>query len=76
MRANVHRFARSRERAAGGGRGGALVRKPFIVVSGEAAAAAASAIAIPDARQTAKVNAQLLSPGPAALPFAVPVRRD
>ncbi|MCP4471154.1 MAG: phage tail protein, partial [Gammaproteobacteria bacterium] len=58
----------------GESRWGALVRKPFIVFSGETATTAASAIAIPDARKTDKVNAQLVSPGSEDLPFVVAAR--
>lgn len=59
----------------GDGRWGALVRKPLIVFTGNLATTAASAIVIPDARKTDKINVQLVAPGSNDLPFAVAARQ-
>ena len=58
----------------GESRWGALVRKPFVVFSGETAAAVATAITVPDARPNDRVNSQLVSPGSDDLPFVVAAR--
>jgi phage tail sheath gpL-like len=60
--------------AFGDGRWGSLVHKPLVVFTGDTATTVASAIAIPDARKTDRVNGQLVSPGTEDLPFIVAAR--
>jgi phage tail sheath gpL-like len=60
---------------AGEGRWGALVRKPFMAFSGSTVTSVATAIAIPDARKTDRVNVQLVAPGSKDLPFVVAARQ-
>jgi len=59
----------------GDGRWGPLVRKPLLVFTGNTATTVAAAIAVPDARKTDKVNAQLVAPGSNDLPFVVAARQ-
>lgn len=59
----------------GEGRWGALVRKPLVAFLGNTDTAVADAIALPDARKTDRVNAQLVSPGSNDLPLAVAARQ-
>ena len=59
----------------GEGRWGALVRKPLIVFTGEFSTTVSAAIAVPDARKTDRVNAQLVAPGSKDLPFVVASRQ-
>lgn len=59
----------------GEGRWGALVRKPFVSFFGNTDTAVATAIAVPDARKTDRVNAQLVSPGSNDLPLVVAARQ-
>lgn len=59
----------------GDGRWGALIRKPCVVFTGNTATTVAAAIAVPDARKTDRVNAQLVAPGSNDLPFAVAARQ-
>lgn len=60
---------------AGEGRWGALVRKPFIVFTGNTEADVATAITVPDARKTDRINCQLVAPGSDNLPFVVAARQ-
>ena len=59
----------------GEGRWGPLVRKPAIVFTGTTEADVATAIAIPDARKTDRINSQLVSPGSTDLPLVVAARQ-
>lgn len=59
----------------GEGRWGALVRKPFVCFTGTTEADVATAITIPNARKTDRVNAQLVAPGSVDLPFVVAARQ-
>lgn len=59
----------------GDGRWDPLVRKPAIVFTGDTNITVASATAVPDARKTDMVNAQLVAPGSNDLPFAVAARQ-
>lgn len=59
----------------GEGRWGALVRKPFVAFMGNNDTAVATAIAVPDARKTDRVNAQLVSPGSNDLPLVIAARQ-
>lgn len=59
----------------GEGRWGQLVRKPLVTFSGNLATSVASAIAVPDARKTDRVNAQLVAPASDELPFTVAARQ-
>lgn len=59
----------------GEGRWGALVRKPFVVFSGDTQLTPALAITVPDARKTDRVNVQLVAPGSNDLPFVVAARQ-
>ncbi len=59
----------------GDGRWGALVRKPLVVFTGDVNTTVANATAVPDARKTDRVNAQLVAPGSNDLPFAVAARQ-
>lgn len=59
----------------GEGRWGTLVRKPLMVFTGNTATTVAAAIAVPDARKTDRVNAQLVAPGSNDLPFVVAARQ-
>ena len=59
----------------GEGRWGALVRKPLVVLTGNTATSVTAATAISDARPTDRVNAQLVAPGSADLPFIVAARQ-
>jgi phage tail sheath gpL-like len=58
----------------GEGRWGALVKKPLVVFTGNTEVVVATAIAIPDARTTDRVNCQLVAPGSTNLPFVVAAR--
>ncbi len=59
----------------GEARWGSLVRKPCVVFSGNTAATVSAATAISDARNTDRINAQLVSPGSDDLPFVVAARQ-
>ena len=59
----------------GEGRWGALVRKPFVVFTGNTATTVAAATTISDARKTDRINAQLVAPGSNDLPLAVAGRQ-
>lgn len=59
----------------GEGRWGALVRKPFVSFVGSTATTVAAATAVPDARKTDRVNAQLVAPGSDDLPLVVAARQ-
>lgn len=59
----------------GEGRWGALVRKPMVAFVGNLAKTPTLAIAVPDARKTDRVNAQLVAPGSNDLPFVVAARQ-
>jgi phage tail sheath gpL-like len=59
----------------GEGRWGALVRKPFVAFMGNTDADVNTAIAVPDARKTDRVNSQLVSPGSNDLPLVVAARQ-
>ena len=61
--------------AFGEGRWGALVRKPMVAFTGNTEADVSTAIAVPDARGTDRVNSQLVSPGSKDLPFVVAARQ-
>ncbi len=52
-------------------RWGAVVKKPAMVFAGETEADQATAIVIPEARKAERINAQLVAPGSANLPFIV-----
>jgi phage tail sheath gpL-like len=58
----------------GEGRWGALTRKPLVVFSGETRADQATAIIIPSARKTDRINAQIVAPGSSDIPFVVAAR--
>jgi phage tail sheath gpL-like len=60
---------------AGEGRWGALVRKPFLVFTGNTATSVSAATAVSDARKTDRVNAQLVSPASNDLPLVVAARQ-
>jgi len=60
---------------AGEGRWGALVRKPFIVFTGNTDTTVAAATAVSDARKTDRINAQLVEPGSNDLPLVVAARQ-
>lgn len=59
----------------GEGRWGQLVRKPYVAFTGNTAPTVGEAVAIPAARKTDRVNAQLVSPGSSDLPFVVAARQ-
>lgn len=59
----------------GEGRWGALVRKPFIVFTGNTATTVSAATAVSDARKTDRINAQLVAPGSNDLPLVVAARQ-
>lgn len=59
----------------GDGRWGALTRKPLIVFSGSNDTTVSAAIAVPDARKTDKINAQLVAPGSNDLPLVIAARQ-
>ena len=59
----------------GEGRWGTLVKKPLMVFTGNTATTVAAAIAVPDARKTDRINAQLVAPGSNDLPFVVAARQ-
>jgi phage tail sheath gpL-like len=59
----------------GEGRWEPLVNKPAVVFAGDTQAAVASAIAIPDANKTDRVNSQLVNPGSNDLPWVVAARQ-
>lgn len=59
----------------GEGRWGALVRKPLVVFTGNTEASVATAITVPNARKTDRVNSQLVSPGSNDLPCVVAARQ-
>jgi len=52
-------------------RWGPLVKKPGVVFTGTTEASQATAIVIPEARKTDRINAQLVAPGSDNLPFVV-----
>jgi phage tail sheath gpL-like len=58
----------------GEGRWGPLTRKPLVVFTGTNEANVATAITIPDARKTQRVNSQLVSPGANDLPLVIAAR--
>jgi hypothetical protein len=58
----------------GDGRWGATFKKPFITFTGNMATTPQLAIAVPDARKSDKINAQLVEPGGVDLPFVVAAR--
>ncbi|WNO24165.1 putative tail sheath protein [Acinetobacter phage Scuro] len=62
-------------RDAGEGRWGALVRKPFVVFTGNTIADPTAATATAEARKTDRINSQLPSPGATDLPFVVAARQ-
>ena len=59
----------------GEGRWGALVRKPLVVFTGNNATTVSAAIAVPDARKTDRINAQLVAPASLDLPFVTAARQ-
>jgi phage tail sheath gpL-like len=59
----------------GEGRWGATVKKPAVVFTGADVTTVASAIAIPDARKTDRVNVQLPAPYSRHLPFVIAARQ-
>lgn len=59
----------------GEGRWGPLRRKPFICFTGNTEADVNTAISVPDARKTDRVNSQLVAPGSLDLPFVVAARQ-
>ena len=61
--------------AFGEGRWDALTRKPLVVFTGNTEADVSTAVAIPDARTTDRVNCQLVAPGSKNLPFVVAARQ-
>lgn len=61
--------------AFGEGRWGALVRKPLVFFSGNTETVVATAVAVPDARKTDRVNSQLVAPGSVDLPFVTAARQ-
>jgi len=67
---NLDRF-----NAFGEGRWGAIVRKPPVVFSGSVEAVVATTIIIPNARNTQRVNCQLVSPASNDLPLVVAARQ-
>lgn len=62
-------------RDAGEGRWGALVRKPFVVFTGNTIADPTAATATAEARKTDRINSQLPSPGATDLPLVVAARQ-
>ncbi len=61
--------------AFGEGRWGPLVRKPMVAFVGTNEASVTTAIAIPDARGSDRVNSQLVAPGSGNLPFVIAARQ-
>lgn len=61
--------------AFGEGRWDPLVRMPLVVFSGDTHPVVTDAYAVPDARKTDRVNAQLVAPGSVRLPFVVAARQ-
>jgi len=59
----------------GDGRWGALTKKPLVVFSSSTISSATSAIVIPDARKTDRVNVQLVEPGGVDLPYVITARQ-
>lgn len=59
----------------GEGRWGALVRKPLVVFTGTTEVSPTTAIVIPEARKTDRVNSQLVAPGSDELPLVVAARQ-
>lgn len=59
----------------GEGRWGALVRKPFVVFTGNTETTVASATTVSDARKSDRINAQLVAPGSNDLPCVVAARQ-
>lgn len=59
----------------GEARWGALVRKPLIVFTGSTEVSPQTAIVIPEARKTDRVNSQLVAPGSDELPLVVAARQ-
>jgi phage tail sheath gpL-like len=57
--------------AAGEGRWDQLVRRPFIAFTGQGIASVNTAVTIPSARKTDRVNCQLVSPGSVHLPLQI-----
>jgi phage tail sheath gpL-like len=58
----------------GEGRWGALVRKPFVVLTGSPEDTVATAVVVSDARKTDRVNAQIVAPGSVHLPLEIAAR--
>jgi phage tail sheath gpL-like len=48
-----------------------LVRRPLVVFNGDAETDVATAITVPDARKTDRINSQLVAPGSPTLPFVI-----
>lgn len=59
----------------GEGRWGALVKKPFIVFTGNTNTTVGAATAVSDTRKNDRINAQLVAPGSNDLPFVVVARQ-
>jgi len=59
----------------GEGRWGAITRKPLVVFTGTTEDTVTTAIVIPEARKTDRVNSQLVAPGSNDLPFVVAARQ-
>lgn len=59
----------------GEARYGALVRKPLVVFTGQTSANIDTALAVPEARGSDRVNAQLVAPGSPELPLVVAARQ-
>lgn len=59
----------------GDGRYGALVHKPIVVFSGTNETDVNTAVVIPDARKTDKINVQLVAPASNDLPFVIASRQ-
>lgn len=59
----------------GEGRWGALTRKPLVVFTGTTETVVATAIVIPEARKTQRINSQLVSPAANDLPSVVAARQ-
>lgn len=60
--------------AFGEGRWGALVRKPFTVVSGSTLSTVDDAIVVPSGRQLDRVNVQIVAPGSPSTPWYIAAR--
>lgn len=59
----------------GEGRWGRLVKKPYVAFTGNLNTTVSAAIAVPDARKTDRINAQLVAPGSFELPCDVAARQ-